>query len=193
MKWSRRDREQLDALDKLYAALPRVACKGLCAGACASIPLTDLEARRLQAATHKKPRTLPMAATDQPGAGHVRCVYLTASNRCEAYAERPLICRVYAVLETMSCPFGCVPDRWMGTLEFFALAQRVENIGGGRVLKTGPQGLEDHGESYARLANTVRTSTRSPQNIAENDTRTRHLRALHGGRIILAFTDEDKR
>jgi hypothetical protein len=68
------EREAFAALDALYATLPPIACQGRCGISCqGGILLTDAEARRLQLATHCKPRT-----TDTRG----RCVYLSADERC---------------------------------------------------------------------------------------------------------------
>lgn len=186
-KLSARDRARFEKLDALYATLPTVACTGQCAGACGAIPLTDAEARRLQVTAHQKPRTLPLAATDQDGAAKERCVYLTPTDRCRVHDVRPLICRVYGVLSALSCPFGCVPSAWLDDVRFLRLAQAVERIAGGRVLRTSPDGLTVvPGESYASIP-----VYRTPEQIRKNAERTRHLRALHGGRILLAVHADD--
>lgn len=172
-KSSRRVYAQLDAL---YARLPSIQCRGLCAMACGPIPLTDLEARRLQQTTHQPPRTVH----------DTRCVYLQ-NNRCSAYAVRPLICRAYGLLEALSCPHGCVPDRWLTEREFLQLAVAIEQLGGGRVVRTDPEGLVTLGESFRALAARIRLSGQRPDDaIAADAARTRGLRALHGGRVIYA-------
>lgn len=179
-KLSHRDRILHAALDAIYAELPTVQCQGRCAGACGPILLTDAEARRLQLTAHRKPKTLPMAATSQDGAAAERCIYLTPADRCAAYAVRPLICRVWGVISSLSCPFGCVPTEWLDDLRFLRIAQRVEAIAGGRVLKTSPAGLiTTPGETYASIP-----VTRTPEQIRRNSERVRGLRALHGGRIL---------
>lgn len=192
-KISRRDREAFAALDAIYAQMPSILCTGKCAGACGAIPLTDLEARRLQLAGHQKARTLPMAATDQDGAAQQRCIYLTPTNRCSVYAARPLICRAYGLVRMLSCPFGCVPDRWLKDLDFLHLAHAIERIGGGRVLRTGPDGLShEPGESYTRIEaeRALGPPRFSPEQMERNSERTRGLRALHGGRILIAVEDD---
>src|SRR5439155_26671783 len=103
MKPDKALREPAAQLDALYAQLPTIACQGKCAIACSAIPLTDVEARRLQVVTHKKPRTVPGPA----GGPRERCVYLTADERCSAYAVRPLICRAWGVVPLLSCMHGC--------------------------------------------------------------------------------------
>jgi uncharacterized protein len=178
-------------LDAIYAELPTIACKGECAIACGAIPLSDLEARRLQLATHQKPRTRPGldALSDFATAPmRERCIYLTDRDRCSVYTIRPLICRAWGLLRMLSCMHGCVPDRWLKDQEFLRLAQRIEALGrGAGVLRTGPQGLEHvEGESFLAMGQ----PTRSAERIEADAERTRGLRALHGGRIILATENE---
>jgi Fe-S-cluster containining protein len=170
------------ALDAIYAALPRVACQGRCAITCGPIPLTDLEARRLHTTTHTKPRTIPVDEVDAQGnTRRQRCVYLTPRDRCGAYGVRPLICRVFGVLKSLSCMHGCVPDRWLTDEEFLRIAQAVE-----RVIVTTPEGLViAEGEAFGGIV-----PTRDPAAVAENAERTRSLRALHGGRIMAAVRED---
>jgi Fe-S-cluster containining protein len=95
-----RDKDIHAALDAVYARLPTVACRGLCAVACGPIILTPAEATRMKAA-HPERRPL----RTEP----VRCTYLTKRERCSVYAVRPLICRIFGVVQRMSCMHGCVP------------------------------------------------------------------------------------
>jgi Fe-S-cluster containining protein len=179
-----KDRARLAALDALYAELPTVACRGLCAISCGPVPLTDLEARRLQLASHVKPRTVLKMLAD--GGPHTerpreRCIYLEA-DRCAVYAVRPLLCRVWGVVKSLSCHHGCRPDRWLGDIEFVRIAQAIERLGGGRLLRTGPDGLfHVPGETFRVLV-----PQRPEADIEADADRVRSLRALHGGRIISA-------
>ncbi len=173
-------RDGFAKLDALYAQLPTIACRGQCQIACSAIVLSDLEARRLHVTTHVKPRTVP--GTGAPETPRERCVYLTDRGRCGAYAVRPLICRTWGLVRMLSCHHGCVPDRWLNDLEFVRLAQAIERIGGGRVLRTSRGGLEHReGETFARIV-----ATRSESQIEAHSERVRSLRALFGGRIMLA-------
>jgi len=165
-------------LDAAYATLPTLACRGLCSVACGPIVLTDVEARRLQLATHRAPRTVE----------DNRCVYLTPAGRCSAYDVRPLICRAWGLVRMLSCHHGCLPDRWLADDEFLRLAQAVEALGGGRVLRTTDAGLEHvAGESFGRIG----PVTRSPASIERQSERVRGLRALFGGRILAAVDRND--
>lgn len=177
-KAARKLADRFAQLDALYAELPSVACRGLCARACAAIPLTDLEVHRLTLTTHTKPRTV----------GENRCVYLTPANRCGAYAVRPLICRAFGVMRMLSCPYGCEPTRWLDMVDYFRIAKAIERLGGGRVLRTGPDGLEClPGETYASIP-----TARSPEAIAATERRTHALRALYGGFIQAAVDERDE-
>jgi hypothetical protein len=171
-----------EELDRLYATLPAVRCKRLCGESCGPMILTDLEARRLQVATHRKPRCLPMITTP----ADVRCVYLNAEQtKCTAYAVRPLICRIWGTVKRLSCPHGCVPDRWLSDREFLEVAQAIERIGGGRILHTTPDGTGFHaGETFAALG--AGQTARTDAAIEHEAEIVRGLRALHGGRILAA-------
>lgn len=165
------DRRAIEKLDALYAQLPRVACRGLCGEACGPVPMSTLEAQRLKRADPQ--RRLPMV--DE----RARCCYLTAREQCSVYAVRPLICRVWGVVKRMSCPHGCVPDRWLTDHEFLAVAQAVERIGGPIVLSA-LHALDSKGDSFFD----VDGRAASPEFAEYYAEITRSQRALHGGRIV---------
>jgi hypothetical protein len=78
-KLSARDRKALATLDELSAQLADHPVAAAAARrACGRITLTDLEARRLQLTTSRKPRTV---LRDD---GLNRCIYLSARERCSA-------------------------------------------------------------------------------------------------------------
>lgn len=55
-------------------------------------------------------------------AGATRCALLRRDGACSVYVDRPLICRLWGVVETMPCPFGCRPERWLSEQEALELA-----------------------------------------------------------------------
>lgn len=186
-KRERREREAFAKLDALFAQLPSVQCKGQCTIACGAIPITELEATRLHQATHIKPRTLPLIVD---GRQLQRCVYLSEQGRCKVYAVRPLICRVWGTLKTLSCPHGCLPDRWLTDREFVELGAAVERISGGSLaLETCFAGIARRKEpSFQQLLLVSHhVNARSDRALAEDAERTRGLRAIFGGRIIAAI------
>lgn len=51
------------------------------------------------------------------------CPALDFIGRCSVYEIRPLICRLWGVVETMKCHYGCEPERYLTDEEgkvFFA-------------------------------------------------------------------------
>jgi len=178
----RHDRAAIAELERLYAQVPRVACTGGCAGACGPIPMSTLEAKRLRVVSHVKPRVVDDKLT---------CGYLSPNGRCTVYAIRPLICRIYGALEMLSCPRGCVPERWLTPQESLALNQAVERIGGPMGITT-RDGFEVTPEYSwcARLDDAAAVFPRTAAQIAETSAETRSLRALHGGRIQIAIRHE---
>src|SRR5713101_889429 len=90
-----------EALEALYAQLPRLRCQRLCEACCGPIGMSALEWQRLERTTHG----LPKAKT-------TTCPLLRG-NTCSASKVRPMICRLWGLLPSMSCPFGCEPERWL--------------------------------------------------------------------------------
>lgn len=94
-------------LDRLYARLPKLECKGLCQESCGPIEMSQLERLRL----------LPVTITNRHHAmaqflrtGDFTCDALGEDGRCTVYSRRPLICRLWGSVEIMKCPHGCVPE-----------------------------------------------------------------------------------
>ena len=94
--------EAVEALDALYATLPRLDCQRHCQEACGPILMSRIEWLRVLRQPGGR-RTLRDALT---------CPMLRRGG-CSVYAVRPLICRLYGLVERLRCPFGCVPERWL--------------------------------------------------------------------------------
>ena len=168
-KPTRAEREGFAALDALYAELPPIACQGRCAISCrGGIVLTDLEARRLQLATHIKPRT-----TDARG----RCVYLTADDRCSVHPIRPLICRTWGVVKMLSCMHGCVPARWLDDRAWIAVDVSASAAGASY---NGARGWPPHLVRVSRASGTTMRDSMISRSRNATHARPAHL---HGGRI----------
>lgn len=108
-------------MDKLYRRIPEVHCKGLCQEACSIIPMQESEARRLKARTGEWPTY---------DAKELRCSMLTEDGKCSVYGIRPLVCRLFGAVRKMTCPHGCVPDRWVSEAEARAITEQAVRIGG---------------------------------------------------------------
>lgn len=78
-------------LEAVYAQIPKIACKGKCHEACGPITMSGLEYERL----------------GKPKFKSLTCPVLDADKRCSRYEQRPTICRLWGVVDGMSCPYGC--------------------------------------------------------------------------------------
>ena len=103
-------------LRRVYRQIPAMECKGLCQGACGPIAMTATEAKRIEDATG---RALKMVRDDK------RCGYLGEDGKCEVYAQRPLICRLWGADETLRCPHGCRPKKLLTREQGHALFQEM--------------------------------------------------------------------
>lgn len=112
-------------LKPIYDALPALDCKGLCHACCGPINWGTHEAALAERLTGK-PAFFVQHGTD------IRCTYLDPeTKRCEVYDVRPLICRLYGLVEKMRCPHGCEPERWLTDGEASMLLIEVKGIVGG--------------------------------------------------------------
>lgn len=111
-------------LEALYARLPRLECRRLCQEACGPIVMFRPEWDRLVEFLMYEPSPTP----DQ--AARLRCPLLDeSSGRCSVYRIRPMICRLFGLVERMRCPFGCEPERWLTDEEARGLMDQVNRIG----------------------------------------------------------------
>lgn len=123
----RLDPKALAALDRLYARLPEIRCRGLCWRSCGAVPMAAAEWDRLVVRVGRVP--LPVVV-DETGA---YCPLLTTARHCKAHDIRPMLCRLYGLVDDgkMHCEFGCVPDRWVTEEEAFELLAAADAVGGG--------------------------------------------------------------
>lgn len=113
-------------LEAVYALLPELRCRGLCAESCGPIVqqgvLTVAELVRMQRAGGKR--------TGRQRRRPDVCPYLSAEGRCDVYAVRPLICRLWGIVPKMACPYGCVPARALTDDEAHTLLVAALKVGG---------------------------------------------------------------
>lgn len=119
--------EQAAYLEAIYAKLPDMKCKGLCASVCGVIAVSETEGARL-AAHIGVPLPEPLhdaqnvctflAQTPEEAALPVlKSRDYAKRGRCTVYAIRPIICRLYGLTLETRCPHGCVPSRWISPAE----------------------------------------------------------------------------
>ncbi|MFY1595573.1 hypothetical protein [Micromonospora sp. WMMD737] len=115
----RRGRDRVAELDQLYAELPAIECRGLCHESCNAIAMTPLERQRI------RERGFDISPLDLP------CPALTQLRRCSVRDVRPMVCRLYGLVEQMACPFGCRPEGgFLDDATARRLLARAEAIGG---------------------------------------------------------------
>jgi Fe-S-cluster containining protein len=107
-------RRQLDAL---YAEMPALECQGKCAEACGPIAMTRVEWERI---TDRGPVGSLAADLTCP---------LLVDERCSVYDVRPTICRLWGMVESMPCEWGCKPTRMLTNDEGRVFLERVGVIG----------------------------------------------------------------
>ncbi|MGH3402009.1 MAG: YkgJ family cysteine cluster protein [Streptosporangiaceae bacterium] len=116
------------ALQELYDQVPRIPdCQGHCWLSCGPVPLSDRERQRIRAAGYR--------ITDEDQArAQVQtywCEALGPDGRCRVYAIRPMICRIWGTVESLRCPWGCMPEGgFMPDEQGYRLLVLAHHIGG---------------------------------------------------------------
>jgi hypothetical protein len=87
-------------LEELYAKLPKIDCQGYCHHSCGPLAMSLREQQRIEEAAGERPEC--------PPGGY--CSMLTDDKRCSVYEIRPMVCRLWGLVEQMPCRFGCVPE-----------------------------------------------------------------------------------
>ena len=87
-------------IEHLRRQIPGFACEPGCHDCCGPVTASSEEMARLP---HKS------AAQHDAALAHWNCVHL-GPNGCEAYDERPLICRLFGTTASLPCPRGRGPE-----------------------------------------------------------------------------------
>lgn len=115
--------ERRDSLQAIYAKLPRLKCRGKCSISCGPIGMSDAEEQRLAE------NGVRVDITHHRINGPATCNQLTDDRRCAIYEMRPLICRLWGMVEFMKCKHGCVPSGgFLTNTEARALLIEAEEI-----------------------------------------------------------------
>ncbi len=119
---------EIRQLRAAWEDVPHVRCKGLCTGACTTVPLWPVEAFFLieKHAAVIEPGNHPATLSGRGNAGDhfttptlgpgKACQFLK-DGRCSIYEDRPLTCRLYGhPLGSLPCGYGCIVknplDHW---------------------------------------------------------------------------------
>jgi len=114
-------------LERLYEALPNGECDGCdgCGSKCAGqIKMARWEFERMHACW---PVGFVPARREQTGPFAAPCVFRDEERgRCAVYEARPLICRLFGLVEWLPCPLGRWPARLPQGLEIVKWYARQE-------------------------------------------------------------------
>ncbi|WP_329271761.1 YkgJ family cysteine cluster protein [Streptomyces sp. NBC_01451] len=106
------------ALDALYESLPRLECQRKCGSACGPVPLSPLERNRIRASGVRwvDGRVITLSVGQRVG---TTCTALDQEKmQCRAYEVRPMVCRIWGLVEELACPWGCMPEGgYLDTIE----------------------------------------------------------------------------
>ena len=98
------DHEAIERLEALYASLPALACKGLCAHSCSRhVDASTVERTRIAAAG------VDLDAPTPDGACPALSRAMVATGVCTVHPIRPMVCRLWGTAASMPCPNGCAP------------------------------------------------------------------------------------
>ena len=117
-----------ERMQAIYDQVPPIPdCRGHCWISCGPANMLPWERRRLALAGH--PVTPEEDARRQ--ITDYWCEALGPDGRCRAYAIRPLICRLWAAVEWLPCPYGCQPEGgFMPNATAFRLLLEATALGG---------------------------------------------------------------
>lgn len=130
-----------ERLEALYAELPHLECRGLCAVSCGAISMGLHEARRVERVSGEPLRLMTSLSEN--------CPYLKAE-RCTVYEARPLVCRLWGMVDApaLRCEHGCAPERWLTHAEALQYVRRSLAISGGNEVTTVRGGLAEADRQY---------------------------------------------
>lgn len=118
--------DQDAALQAIYDSLPRIECQGLCSNRCRELVITELEYHQMGEYLGYLPRWKYDKAHTCP---------MLRNGRCRVHAVRPLVCRLWGYTETMICPHGCKPDRYLTWEEGLELWRQVQELSYGPIIQ----------------------------------------------------------
>ncbi|MFF0176074.1 hypothetical protein [Micromonospora profundi] len=115
---ARDSRDRVAELEQLYAELPQIQCKDFCVESCGPIAMSPLERQRIK---ERGVEITTLAPT---------CPALTQIGLCSVYEVRPMICRLWGLVEQMACLWGCRPEGgFLDDLTARRLLRRADVIG----------------------------------------------------------------
>jgi len=125
--------------------LPDIDCELKCADACGTLSISDFEENQLMTKITKKKygieyvrlgtveenrlKIIEHKTSHQPSCQCLaKCPYLTNNNLCGIHLDRPVICRLYGIVEDFKCKYGCTPDRYLKKDEAHRILRRLNQL-----------------------------------------------------------------
>lgn len=114
-------KDEFEKLQDIYDEIPTLDCKGKCHESCGPITYTQIEEERITSKGQDPP---------EPQSGTMTCSKLIPLvKKCSIYEDRPLICRLFGVVEGMKCEHGCTPEGgYMSDQRAFQLMRKAEKL-----------------------------------------------------------------
>jgi Fe-S-cluster containining protein len=110
-------------LQDIYNSMPTIECQGLCQECCGPIAVLPAELQKITESKQSVPTIKVVSEW-----GNLTCSALNDKGRCSIYENRPMICRLYGLVQAMACPYGCKPSRWVSDREAAILIERVRKL-----------------------------------------------------------------
>lgn len=133
------DHSVIKHLERVYASLPSINCKGLCWNSCGPIDMSDVERQRIvdlgvDIPLFTEERSHRWGDNEK---GELYCPALSFGAHegggmgCTVHEVRPLICRVWGLGEDdMACPHGCERTGSLTHPEIYRLLAETMTLGG---------------------------------------------------------------
>lgn len=118
-------------LAEIYAKIPSIECKGLCQESCGIIPVHRPELKRIRKKTDVDldAHTVKLDGITAIFNSTTDTCPLLVDGRCSVYDVRPFICRVFGVVEGMTCRHGCKPERYLSRDEVGQMVGQLKKLG----------------------------------------------------------------
>jgi hypothetical protein len=75
--------------------------------------------------------------------GTLSCPYLGGGGECEIYDQRPLICRIWGMVEQLPCEWGCQPEWLLTEREVAQMMRELDRLKEGPQYFMAPEGWQE--------------------------------------------------
>jgi len=102
-------------LNKIYKRIPTLKCPPGCSACCGPVPLCNKEASVLREHFKDNPDKSLLEGINSfitPVDEHLNCRF-SSKEGCTVYDKRPFMCRLFGITESLKCPLGCKPNRYL--------------------------------------------------------------------------------